>query len=493
MDFKKLNNIYIITDYHPINFFAAHAIASYFRNMGLEEKLLFDFIFPVELLLRLEDVVSTQEFFLGDEDEEYVIPNNNNLIIIVGILPPEAMIYAHDEYKEKAKKSYGLIRTLIQQKNTHLWFIVDGSHEGMLDDEIFPKSPNILVTIPYYLDKLMPGVHDFYRYRKQINPAFLDVYYSFALAALKDDDIELFTLFMERDFNNLYLDKQLSGREDYYLPMHTLIPLIILRSEKTRNFREKLSQVTPHTKAIFLYGEDGSGRDRVAEAIHYLTKGRWGKDNFVPVAPITSEKEMNEILFGRERKRGAVKFAERGTLFIDNIELIPLSIQRKILNFLHTGKFIRADGSVFEGVRDVNIILASPFHPEFLIKEGKLLRELYLESSATLLKIPPIREWSIQDKLMLIDQLAIKHTLKGIPVLPFIEEKIPIHLGSPKFFHYTIIEPSVLKERLGKEFRSGNIMEIEKIVERYLFHGEFKEDNEILGSPNILKFPSPDN
>ncbi|MCY4524505.1 MAG: sigma-54 factor interaction domain-containing protein, partial [Halobacteriovoraceae bacterium] len=134
---------------------------------------------------------------------------------------------------------------------------------------------------------------------------------------------------------------------------------------------------------ILLLGETGTGKSKMAERIHYQGKRR---GNFVQINPASfCEGLIESELFGHVQgaftgasryKTGAIAHADKGTLFIDEIDSLPLSIQVKLLIFLDSKK-IRNVGSHQDERVDVRLIFASGRGLWDLVKEKKMRKDFY--------------------------------------------------------------------------------------------------------------------
>ena len=163
----------------------------------------------------------------------------------------------------------------------------------------------------------------------------------------------------------------------------------------------KIPLVAKSDSSVLITGETGTGKEMVGRAIHYLSP-RTGKP-FVPVncGAIPLELLENE-LFGHERgaftgasasRSGLIQEAERGTLFLDEVDSLPLLAQIKLLRFLQDKEF-RPLGSTKSIKGDVRIIAASNANLEESVAAGTLRRDLYYRLAVVPIVLPPLRERS---------------------------------------------------------------------------------------------------
>lgn len=150
--------------------------------------------------------------------------------------------------------------------------------------------------------------------------------------------------------------------------------------------------------SVLISGETGTGKEMVGRAIHYLSP-RAGKA-FVPVncGAIPVELVENE-LFGHDRgaftgaagsRNGLIQEAEQGTLFLDEVNCLPLLAQVKLLRFLQSKEY-RPLGSTKTLKGDVRIIAASNANLEAEVAAGRLRRDLYYRLNVIPIVLPPLR------------------------------------------------------------------------------------------------------
>ena len=150
---------------------------------------------------------------------------------------------------------------------------------------------------------------------------------------------------------------------------------------------------------VFITGESGTGKEICARAIHYLS-GRADKA-FVPIncGAIPMELMENE-LFGHEagafrgaaqESAGLLRLADGGTVFLDEIDSLPLSAQVKFLRFLQE-KEVRPLGSNKMQKVDARVVTATNANLEEILQRGSFRRDLYYRLNVVPLRLPPLRE-----------------------------------------------------------------------------------------------------
>jgi DNA-binding NtrC family response regulator len=151
--------------------------------------------------------------------------------------------------------------------------------------------------------------------------------------------------------------------------------------------------------SVLISGETGTGKEVCARAIHYLSP--WANKPFIPVncGAIPAELVENE-LFGHERgaftgakssQVGLIQEADSGTLFLDEVDCLPLLSQVKFLRFLQEKEY-RTLGSPKTYKANLRVIAATNSDPEEAVKAGNLRRDLYYRLNVIPLVLPPLRE-----------------------------------------------------------------------------------------------------
>ncbi len=152
-------------------------------------------------------------------------------------------------------------------------------------------------------------------------------------------------------------------------------------------------------ETILLLGESGTGKNLLAQAIHYNSK-RASRPFLEVTCTALPDQLLESELFGHERgaftdarqgKKGLCELAHRGTLFLDEIGDMSLGTQAKLLGFLESRSFRRVGGTRRLQV-DLRIITATNRKMEGLIAEKKFREDLYYRLNVLEIEIPPLRE-----------------------------------------------------------------------------------------------------
>lgn len=162
---------------------------------------------------------------------------------------------------------------------------------------------------------------------------------------------------------------------------------------------DRIPAIAACDASVLITGETGTGKEICARAIHYLGQRRHRP--FVPLncGAIPADLVENE-LFGHapgaytganSRHQGLVAAAECGTLFLDEVDSLPLLAQVKLLRFLQSKEY-RSLGSSKTLTANVRLIAATNTDPAEAVKKGKLRQDLYYRLSVIPFQLPPLRE-----------------------------------------------------------------------------------------------------
>jgi transcriptional regulator with PAS, ATPase and Fis domain len=174
---------------------------------------------------------------------------------------------------------------------------------------------------------------------------------------------------------------------------------IIGRSKPMQEIYKAIGRVASTDATVLIRGESGTGKELVARAIYQYSK-RGHRPFLVINCVAIPETLLESELFGYERgaftgavsrRLGKVQQANGGTIFLDEIGDMPLSIQAKILRLLQEKSIERLGGREPIPV-DVRIIAATNRDLETAIAEGRFREDLYYRLKVVTLWLPPLRE-----------------------------------------------------------------------------------------------------
>lgn len=201
----------------------------------------------------------------------------------------------------------------------------------------------------------------------------------------------------------LYLSK---SNERYKISVSTLPPKdlaginkFIGESTATREIKKLIQQYAPVKASVLVYGETGTGKDLVANLIHELSPDK--EKPFVPLeCAALPETLLESEMFGYEKgaftgaykfKKGLIEMAQEGTLFLDNVENLPLPVQAKILRAVEDKTFLRLGGEKEIKV-DVRIIASTIKDLKIEVKEGRFREDLYQRLNILTIHLSPLKE-----------------------------------------------------------------------------------------------------
>ncbi|WP_224361103.1 sigma-54-dependent transcriptional regulator [Hyalangium versicolor] len=173
---------------------------------------------------------------------------------------------------------------------------------------------------------------------------------------------------------------------------------LVGESPAMENLRRLIARVGPSDAAVLITGETGTGKERVARALH-LASGRKGRFVAINCAAIPATLLESE-LFGHEkgafsgatsRRPGRFELAQAGTLFLDEMGDMPLELQAKLLRALETKEVERLGGTAPISV-DVRILAATHQDLPRAVKEGRFRQDLFFRLNVMPLAVPPLRE-----------------------------------------------------------------------------------------------------
>ena len=168
--------------------------------------------------------------------------------------------------------------------------------------------------------------------------------------------------------------------------------------EGLKPFVSQVRQVGMTDAAVLLYGETGAGKDVIARQIHLFSQR---KGPFVAVHPASTPEQLFESeFFGHEKgsftgatsqKIGYFEMANGGTLFIDEVGEMPLSMQVKLLRVLQNQRFMRVGGTA-EIISRFRLVAATNRDLRDEVAKGRFREDLFYRLSVVPLRVPPLRE-----------------------------------------------------------------------------------------------------
>lgn len=189
---------------------------------------------------------------------------------------------------------------------------------------------------------------------------------------------------------------------------------LVGNSRSVQRVRKMIDQVSPTEATVLILGESGTGKEVVARNIHYYSNRR--NKPFVPINCGAIPGELLESeLFGHEKgsftgatgsRQGRFELAEGGTIFLDEIGDMPLTMQVKLLRVLQERSFERV-GSNKSIKTDVRIVAATHRDLEDMIEDGRFREDLYYRLNVFPIEMPPLSSRA-EDLPLLVNELITR-------------------------------------------------------------------------------------
>jgi len=238
---------------------------------------------------------------------------------------------------------------------------------------------------------------------------------------------------------------------------------IVGKSPKMQELFTLIQKVAQSNSTVLITGESGCGKELVAAALHNLSPRK--HKNFVTINCATFPEGLLESeLFGHVKgsftgalynKEGLFELADRGSIFLDEIGEMPLSLQSKLLRVLENGTFRRV-GGLNDITVDVRVISATNKDISEVVASGGFREDLFYRLNVVPVNIPPLRERP-DDIPLLLDHFLHKFS------------------ANAKRF-----SPEALRILMSYSWK-GNVRELENIVERTVL----LTDGEIIRSEDL--------
>jgi DNA-binding NtrC family response regulator len=245
-------------------------------------------------------------------------------------------------------------------------------------------------------------------------------------------------------FENQYLRKQLRDKYSFNN--------IIGTGPAMNRIFELVETIAGLTSTVLIEGETGTGKELIAKAIHFNSPRRDQKLVSINCGAIP-ENLLESELFGHTKgaftgalqtRIGRFEQASNGTIFLDEIGNMPLSLQVKLLRVLQEREFERVGGSSTIKV-DVRIIAATSANLDRMVADGTFREDLYYRLNVIPINLPPLRERREDIPLLVqsfVSQFCERHKLE---------------LKS--------VSPQVMKALMAYDW-PGNVRQLENVVER---------------------------
>ena len=292
-----------------------------------------------------------------------------------------------DSYDVQATTDPSLGIEIIKKENINL-VLLDlkiGDVDGLeVLEEIKKINKDIVVIIMTAYGSIMSSVEAMKKgaYTYLTKPMNLEELYMIVKKALEFQKMNEKIEYLSKELQNKYQFEGIIGKTEGMKRIFSLI--------------DKLKDVDT---GVMITGESGTGKELVARAIHFSGKRKDNKFVEVNCAAIP-EGLLEEEFFGHKKgtftnavsdKIGKFQYANKGTIFLDEIGDMSLSLQSKLLRVLQEKSFIPLGAN--EPIEtDVRIIAATNRDLKKMVEEGTFRRDLYFRLNIVEIKIPPLRE-----------------------------------------------------------------------------------------------------
>ncbi len=229
---------------------------------------------------------------------------------------------------------------------------------------------------------------------------------------------------------------------------------IIGKSKPMQEIYETIKKVAPSNASVLIEGESGTGKELVAKSIHYNSL-RKGNPMVAVNCAAFAETLLENELFGHEKgaftgantmKKGRFEISDKGTLFLDEVGELPISLQVKLLRVLQEKTIERVGGTDSIPV-DFRLIAATNKNLEEEVKKGRFREDLFYRLNVVKLKLPSLKDRS--DDIPLL----IRHFIDKYTHDPQLAGKV------------SGISPEAV--RILCDYRwKGNVRELENVIER---------------------------
>jgi transcriptional regulator with PAS, ATPase and Fis domain len=230
---------------------------------------------------------------------------------------------------------------------------------------------------------------------------------------------------------------------------------IITQNDEMRSILGRIEKISHSSSSILLIGETGVGKEVFAEYIHRTSERSGNPMVRIGLSSVPTELLASE-LFGFEKgsfthaihsKKGLFELAHTGTIFLDDIDDLPMDMQTKLLRVLESREVMKIGGSAPIPV-DVRLVCASKVELKEQVKKGLFREDLFYRINVVPIHIPPLRERK-DDISLLVDHFIKRFNHNG--PLPVTERSMKAMIA----YNWP-----------------GNIRELRNVIQRALLYAE---------------------
>lgn len=247
---------------------------------------------------------------------------------------------------------------------------------------------------------------------------------------------------------------------------------VIGESAALADMLDQASLVAGLERPVLVIGERGSGKELVADRVHFLSS-RWGKELHKVNCAAISDSLLDSELFGHEAGaftgatklvKGRFERAHEGTLFLDELATMPLRIQEKLLRVIEYGEFERLGGQKTITV-NVRIVAATNANLPKMVEQHQFRGDLLDRLAFDVIHVPPLRN-RVEDIPILAEHFATRMCYE---------------MGWEYYAGFSV----EVMEQLVQYPWPGNVRELKNVVERSLYRWGQSDDpvNKVIIDP----------
>ncbi len=231
---------------------------------------------------------------------------------------------------------------------------------------------------------------------------------------------------------------------------------LIGSSETLHRTLDQVSQLAPLNRPALIIGERGTGKEMIAERLHFLSR-RWDQPYLQVNCAALNENLLDSELFGHEAgaftgasrsRAGLFERGDGGTLFLDELAAASQAVQEKLLRVIEYGHFQRLGGNTTHQV-DVRVVAATNADLPELVTQGQFRGDLLDRLAFDVVLLPPLRQRE-DDILELADHFGLRMCQE---------------LGYEMFPGFS----ASARQRLRAYHWPGNVRELKNVVERSVY------------------------
>ncbi len=282
---------------------------------------------------------------------------------------------------------------------------------------------------------------------------------------LKPFDLEEMKITVNKAYKLTFLEKENKYLKEELAAKHS--EKIIGKTNRMKKVYKLIKHVSKTNDTVLIYGESGTGKELIARTIHNNSPRKDGP--FVVANCISlSEKLFESELFGREKqafseaeekKIGRLELANNGTLFLDEVGILPKQVQEKLLKVLEK-KIFEREGGIKTVTVDVRIIAATNRNLPIAVKESRFSKTLYNKLSDFYITLPSLLDKK-EDIQLLVHYFIRKFSQSAGKRIDGI-----LHTAMNALINYSW---------------PGNVRELRNIIERAVV----LEENSVIGQKNL--------